>query len=83
MNVFTFTAEEESMICIFNTSSRNALIDDIRAAMPDFDEPELVGIAESALRKLEAMTDVEFGALQLSSEYVLDDSEDAVDVILS
>ena len=78
-----FTVEEESLLHIFDTSSRTALISDIRAALPDFDEPELLKIAANALRKLEAMTDVEFAATRLSPEFDLEDSEEDSEAIFS
>ena len=76
MNMFLLTVEEENLLCIFDTSSRTALISDIRAALPDYDEPELLETAKSALRKLETMTDVEFAATRLSPEFDLEDSEE-------
>jgi hypothetical protein len=64
-----FTVEEENLICVYGASGRDALISDIRAALPDYDEPEMRDIAESALKKLEAMTNAEFSALTLSPAY--------------
>ncbi len=72
-NTRTFTMEEENLICMFDTGSRTALISDLRGVMPDFDEPELREIAESALRKLDGMSDADFSALIFAPEY---DSED-------
>ena len=83
MNIFMFTVEEESLLHIFDTSSRTALVSEIRAALPDFDEPELLEIAENALRKLESMTDVEFAAIRLSPEFDLEGSEEDTEVIFS
>ena len=59
-----FTVEEENLICIYDTSSREAAMGGIRAAVPDYEEAEMREIAENALRKLENMTDAEF------SEYI-------------
>ena len=75
MNHTIFTVEEENLVCAFDTSSRNALMKGIRDAMPDFEENEMREIAESALRKLEAMTGAEFTALILSPVYNDDESE--------
>ena len=77
MNQTIFTVEEENLICAFYTSSRDTVIAGIHGAMPDFDgdEPEMREIAESALRKLDAMTDAEFFALILSPAYYDDESE--------
>ncbi len=75
-HVSLFTVEEENLICIFDTGSRAALIADIRGVLPDFDEPELREIAETALRKLEAMSDDDFSGLVFEPEYFSDDTED-------
>ncbi|MDR1704624.1 MAG: transposon-transfer assisting family protein [Clostridiales bacterium] len=63
MNQEVFTVEEENLICIFDTESRAALIDGIRAAMPDFDEHEMTELADNVVIKLEGMTDADFSAL--------------------
>ena len=72
-----FTVEEINLICIFDISGRAALIDGIRAALPDFYEPEMREIAESALGKLETMTDAEFSAIDLTPEYDFEDDEES------
>ena len=71
-----FTVEEENLLCIFDTSSRAAAIAEICGVLPDFDEPELREIAGDVLRKLEAMSGVEFAALDFSPEYFSDDEEE-------
>ena len=70
-----FTVEEENLICVFDISSRYALIKGILAAMPEFDEPEMSEIAESILRKLHVMTESEFSSLIISPAYITDESE--------
>jgi len=64
-----FTFEEINLMCIFDTSSRTSLIDELVIALPDFDEPELVEIALSALAKLSAISDDDFAALDFYPEY--------------
>jgi hypothetical protein len=64
-----FTVEEVNLICIFDTSSRDALIAGLCAALPDFDEPELAEITESVLGRLATMSDTDFDALELCPEY--------------
>ena len=77
MNQLLFTVEEENLICAFGISNRTALINDIRAALPDFDtdEPEMLEIAENALRKLETIADLEFSEIIFSPAYYNDESE--------
>jgi len=73
MNIEIFTVEEENLICIFDVSSRAALITDIRYALPYFDEPELRETAENVLNVLDNMTDAEFSELTFSPAYYNDD----------
>jgi len=63
--------EEENLICAFDASSRTALISGIRGALPEFDlgEPGMREIAESAMRKLDAMTDEDFSKIIFSPAY--------------
>jgi len=49
MDLTVFTVEQENLIAMFDVSSRTAYIADIRAALPDFDEPELREIVENIL----------------------------------
>jgi len=73
-----FTIEEINLMCIFDTSSRDALIAELTAAIPEFDEPELTEIAENVLTKLMAMSDDDFNALDLYPVYDDYDEEQEV-----
>ena len=72
-----FTVEEINLMCIFDTSGRAALIQDLRAALSDFYEPEMKEIAESALGKLELITDAEFPVIELTPEYDFEDDDES------
>ena len=73
MDYAIFTVEEENLICIFDVGSRGALIAEIRGTLPDFDEPEMLEIAENVLAKLDVMDDEEFSALLFCPAYYNDD----------
>ena len=75
MDLIPFTVEQENLAAIFDVSSRAACIAGIRAALPDFDEPELRAIAENALAILENLTDAEFSELSFNPAYFNDDDE--------
>jgi hypothetical protein len=75
-----FTVEETNLMCIFDTSSRSALIAELTAAIPDFDEPELIEIAEGSISLLGKMTDEDFSALVLYPEYKDYDDDDESEV---
>jgi hypothetical protein len=70
-----FTIEEVHLMCVFDTSSRAALIGELTAALSGFGEPELIEIAESALARLQGITDAEFAAMEFYPEY--DDYEES------
>jgi len=64
-----FTVEEVNLMCIFDIRSKDSLITELSAAIPEFDDAELTEIAESVLAKVGKMTDAEFAALELYPEY--------------
>ena len=64
-----FTVEEINLICIFDTESKAALSQELLDAIPHFDEPELVELAENLLHRLDKMDDAEFATLSLFPEY--------------
>lgn len=70
-----FTVEEENLICIFDASGRVKLITGIRAALPDFDDAEMREVADNVLKKLDAMTDTEFDALEFYPAYYNEEPE--------
>jgi hypothetical protein len=69
MNQEIFTVEEENLICAFTVSGRAELIEEMRSAVPLFEESEMAEIAVNTLKKLDALTDEEFSALTLSPAY--------------
>ena len=75
-----FTVEEENLICVFGANSRTALMGNIGAAMPIFDEPLMAGIAENALGKLHSMTDAEFAEYIFHPAYHEEEDDDMEDV---
>ena len=65
------TYEERMLMAICNTGSREGLIDKL-AEMRSYLEPEeeeLPALIDSAVGKLEAMTDEEFALLDLTPDY--------------
>ena len=76
-----FTVEEENLLCIYDTASKKVLMEDIRAAMPEFEEGEheapaaMREIAKRTLRKLDAMSDKDFTEYIFSPAYYNEDDE--------
>ena len=66
--------EEMNLLFLFDTSSREAAIQDILSRLPFVADAELEDICEQTVLKLEQMTDEEFSALDFSV-YKEDDDE--------
>ena len=70
-----FTYEEINLMCIYDTSSRKGLISELTKMRKylDPDEAEILELTDSAIRKLEKISDVEFECLELFADFVEDD----------
>ena len=66
-----FTFEEMNLMCIYNTGSRTGLIDSLREMRGELspEEAELRKLTDSALGKLQAMSDAEFAELELFPDF--------------
>jgi len=72
-----FTYEEINLMCIYDTSSRKKLIAEL-TKMRKYLEPDEADISEltdSAIRKLERISDDEFAELELVPDFVEDDMD--------
>lgn len=69
MNNFTF--EETNLLCIYNTGSRTGLMEALTTMCGELasEETELRELTDSALTKLQAMTDAEFAELELYPDF--------------
>jgi hypothetical protein len=74
MKTVNFTVEEENMVCIYYEINRNAVMENIRTALPDFDEDEMREIAENILQKLDSMSDTEFAEYGFTPAYSNDEN---------
>ena len=54
-----FSVEEENLICVYHTSDRRRRMARMMAALPDMDT-EMRRLANSAIAKLDRMTDTDF-----------------------
>jgi len=67
----TFTNDEMNLMCIYNTGTREGLMDAL-AAMREYleqDETELRELTDSALDKLGHITDAEYEELELVPDF--------------
>ena len=66
-----FTFEEMNLMCIYNTGSRTGLIDSLREMRGELatEKTELRELTDSALGKLQAMSDAEFAELELYPDF--------------
>lgn len=71
-----FTFDEMNLMCIYNTGTREGLINALREMRGylEPDEAELLALTDSTLEKLSSMGDMEFEALELYPDF--DDKED-------
>lgn len=67
----TFTFEETNLLCIYNTGSRTGLIETLTEMRGELspEEAELRELTDSALGKLQAMSDTEFSELALYPDF--------------
>ena len=67
----TFTFEETNLLCIYNTGSRAGLIEALTEMRGELlpEETELRELTDSALSKLQAMSDAEFAELELYPDF--------------
>ena len=71
-----FTHDEINLMAIYNTGDRAGLIDELTEMRKylESDEMELMELTDSALAKLNQLTDAEFDALDLIPDF--DETED-------
>ena len=67
----TFTFEETNLLCIYNTGSRAGLIEALTEMRGELspEEAELRELTDSALSKLQTMSDAEFAELELYADF--------------
>jgi len=68
-----FTLEELGLICIFDTSSRDKLMEELRDSLLDTEDEDIAALTRQALDKLEAMTDAEYDAIEFGPDYDYDE----------
>ena len=71
-----FTHDEINLMAIYNTGTRAGLIDELTEIRKylESDETELIELTDSALAKLNQLTNAEFDALDLIPDF--DETED-------
>ena len=52
-----------NLVCIFDHSSKSALIADMEASLPYIDDSDMADLMKETLRLIEAMTEAEFAEL--------------------
>lgn len=74
-----FTFEEMNLMCIYNTGTRVGLMDALKEMRGylEPDEAELLALTNSALEKLERMSNEAFDALELYPDFGDEEDTDA------
>ncbi len=71
----TFTNDEINLMCIYNTGTKDGLMDALTAMREylESEETELRDLTDSVLEKLEAISEEDFAAIELFPDF--DDEE--------
>ena len=74
-----FTFEEMNLMCIYNTGTREGLMDALKEMRGylEPDEAELLALTDSTLEKLTRMSDEAFDALELYPDFGDEEDMDA------
>lgn len=67
----TFTNDELNLMCIYNTGTRQGLMEEL-SSMKQYlepDETELLTLTDSALSKLKKLTDEDYAQLELMPDF--------------
>jgi len=65
-----FSTEERNLMSVFDTKDREALRNDLVAALHDVNDPDLIELFGSTLEKLDTLADEEFAEIGF---YIADD----------
>ena len=73
--MMNFTNDELNLMCIYDTGTRTGLIEALTTMRErlEEDETELIQMTDSAIRKLNAMSDADYETLELFPDF---DEED-------
>ena len=73
--MMNFTNDEMNLMCIYQTGDRQGLISTLKEMQGylDEDETELRELTDSALQKLDEITDEDFAALELIPDFDTDE----------
>jgi len=73
--MMNFTNDEMNLMCIYQTGDRQGLISTLKEMQGylDEDETELRELTDSALQKLDEITDEDFAALELVPDFDTDE----------
>lgn len=70
-----FTAEEINLMCIFDTSSKTALLSELEMSLADVYDPDMREIFHTAMEKLKSLTDIELSDIgfYIADEYAYEE----------
>lgn len=68
-----FTTDEKSIISIYASLNREALIEKMKIVLDDTSEEDIINCVKSIIDKLSAMTDKEYETADLVSDFDVED----------
>lgn len=73
-----FSIEEMYLMCMYDTSSKQSLLADLRLVKPFIDNPEMHRLVNTVIEKLDGMSNDEFAIIVFSADYTNynDETED-------
>jgi hypothetical protein len=73
-----FSVEEINLMCIFNTGDKAGLLAELSESLPGIYDPDMREIYESAIAKLETVSDEDFAAtgFYIADDFDYDDGEE-------
>ena len=60
-----FTIEETNLLCIFQSDSKEKVIEEIHKSMKHIDDDELVKLSVRVIEKMSCMSDEEFSGIDI------------------
>lgn len=71
-----FSVEETNLIAIYMPDSKAGIIENIRKAISDVGDPDMLALMENTLAKLDGMHDADFDAHGFVAEDYIDETEE-------
>jgi len=76
-----FTVEEINLMCVYDTTDRYILIDEMEESLPYIIDPEMLALMQTTLDKLYATSDQHFAEIPFFPADDMEDGDDETELI--